>query len=476
MTHVSNRVRTALASSAALALGAHARSPVILGAFVLGALILIGGCGDDVDGPQDAAPSPGEDARIIDASPPDASPPDAPPPDAPPPDAPPPDAPVADCTPTPGTDLVLDPIATGLSQPLFVTAPPDDPRLFIVERSGVIKVVENGVLLTTPFLDLSDQVEDQESEQGLLGLAFHPQYAQNGRFFVDYIAPRPTPGDDDFTVVAEYKVSPGDGNVADPTEKSLLTVNQPRINHNGGMLAFGPDGLLYIGLGDSGGGNDPDDDAENTTTLRGAILRIDIDNGDPYGIPASNPFAGSANGPTDPRPEIWAFGLRNPWRFSFDRQTGDLYIADVGQRALEEIDVQPADAPGGQNYGWDIFEADSCVEPDAVNGCSTTGLTMPVAQYDHNGGRCSVTGGYVYRGTCLPDIQGTYFYADLCSDQVFAFELQDGMAQNQRDLGRIFGDRISSFGEDATGELYVVNLGTGPGTGAVSRVVVQSAK
>lgn len=413
--------------------------------------------------PDAATPPP--DAAVADAAVPDAAVPDAaPPPDAPP-DAAPPDAPGPNCTPTSGTDLTLELVASGLSEPVFVTSPPGDPRLFILEKLGRVRVVENGQLLATPFLDITDRVMDLSNEQGLLGMAFHPNYAQNGRFVLDYIEARTaTRGR---TVVGEYQVSAGDPNRADRTERRILAQDQPRNNHNGGMVAFGPDGYLYISLGDSGGGGDPDQDAQDVTTLLGSILRIDIDSGSPYAIPADNPFAGSPGGPNDPRREIWAYGLRNPWRFSFDSQTGDLYIGDVGQNAIEEVNVQAATAGGGQNYGWDIFEADSCVDPHPINGCSTIGLTFPVTQYDHNLGGCSITGGYVYRGTCLPDIQGHYFYADYCSDQVRTIEWVGGEIQRKLELGNIFGSRISSFGEDANGELYVVNLVAG----RVSRVV-----
>ena len=382
-----------------------------------------------------------------------------------------------DCTPATGTDVGLELVADGLSQPVFVTSPPNDRRLFIVERTGLIRIVDRvdkqDLLLPTPFLDMTSKVMLLGQEQGLLGLVFHPDFKKNGRFFIDYTEPRTaTLGR---TVVGEYKISKDDPNVADPVEKRILTLDQPANNHNGGMLAFGPDGFLYIGLGDGGGGGDPNQDAQNTTTLLGSILRIDIDadNGAPYSVPSSNPFATSANGPTDPRPEIWIYGLRNPWRFSFDRKTGDLFIGDVGQGAIEEVDVLPARSAGGVNYGWDVFEADSCVEPKQPEDCTDPKFTMPDAQYTHDGVRCSVTGGYVYRGTCLPDTAGRYYYADFCSNQVFTFEYVNGQVQNLQDLGAIFGAHISSFGEDATGELYVIDLGTDTTLGSVSRVVAR---
>ena len=419
-------------------------------------LLLTPACGDDGDDSNRDSGQDPADAAVVDT---------------------PVDAPMADCTPTSGTDLTLQLVASGLDEPVFVTSPPGDRRLFIVEKIGRIRIVENDQLVATPFLDITSEVTTLGSEQGLLGLAFHPDYRQNGRFFVDYIEPRG--GTRGRTVVGEYRVSAGDRNVADPNETRILQLDQPRNNHNGGMIAFGPDGYLYISLGDGGGQDDPDDESQDTTSLLGSILRIDVDSASPYAIPQDNPFASSPDGPNDPRREIWSFGLRNPWRLSFDRDTGDLYIGDVGQDAREEINVQLAASPGGIDYGWDTYEADTCVEPDAVTGCDSTGLTPPTIQYDHNGNqRCSVTGGYVYRGPCMPDIQGRYFYADFCSDQVFTFEFVNGQAQNPLDLGAIFGDRISSFGEDAFGELYVVNLGQDntPGSGSVSQVVLDTGQ
>lgn len=360
------------------------------------------------------------------------------------------DGPVADCTPVSGTDVGLELVASGLSRPVFVSSPPDDARLFILEQPGRIRIFKDGTLLEQPFLDIEDQVLSTGNEQGLLGLAFHPEYAQNGRFFINYTAREPRHD----TVIAEYRVS-ADPDVAETAEKQLFPtpINQPNSNHNGGMLAFGPDGYLYIGLGDGGGANDPDETGQDPTSLLGSMLRIDVDGGDPYGIPSDNPYAGGG----DERPEIWAIGLRNPWRFSFDRDTGDLYIADVGQGDWEEVSVQPASSTGGENYGWNTMEGSSCFDPE--EGCDTTGLTLPAAEYDHGGDRCSITGGYVYRGTCMPDLQGRYFYADYCSDQVWTFEYAGGQAAELQELpGGLGISKIVSFGEDATGELYVINL------------------
>ncbi len=287
------------------------------------------------------------------------------------------------CTPGPGTDLELYPVATGLTRPVFITAPPGDSRLFIVEQPGRIRVMRDGGLVETPFLAIEDLVNDNGSEQGLLGLAFHPGYASNGRFFVYY-----TRDSDDYEVVVEYRVSAGDPDVADPASASvILEMQDPAANHNGGMLAF-RDGLLYIAAGDGGGGGDQFDNGQNLTSLLAKILRIDVDSDTPYGIPAGNPYADSANGPEDPRPELWVWGLRNPWRFSFDRETGDLYIGDVGQDNVEEVDVQEAGSAGGENYGWSTMEGSTCYN---AGSCDMTGLELPIAEYDHGEG-CSVTG------------------------------------------------------------------------------------
>jgi glucose/arabinose dehydrogenase len=336
-----------------------------------------------------------------------------------------------------------------VSSPVFLTAPPGDAsRLFIVEQTGRIKIVKNGSLLSSPFLDLSSQVSST-GERGLLGLAFHPQYAQNGVFVVNYTN---LSGD---TRVSRFVVS-GNPDVANSgSEQVLVAVAQPASNHNGGMVAFGPDGYLYIALGDGGSRNN----AQDRTTLLGSILRVDIDGGSPYAIPPTNPYASSQTF----QQEIWAHGLRNPWRFSFDRQTGNLYIADVGQNAREEIDVQLAASAGGENYGWDIMEGNICFSPSS--GCNQTGLTLPVLDYDHSQG-CSVTGGYVYRGSAIPAVQGRYFYADFCQGWIRSFRYQNGQATEQTQWLSGVGS-ITSFGEDALGELYVT---VSSGGGAVYRI------
>lgn len=381
--------------------------------------------------------------------------------DAPPVDAPPPDSIAPDCVPAAGTEVSTDLVASGLIHPVYATSPANDRRLFIVEQPGRIRIVKDGALLEQSFLDIGGAVLSVGDEQGLLGVAFHPNYATNGRFFVNYTALSPERD----TVIAEYQAS-ADPDTAAATEKRLLVINQPYGNHNGGMLAFGPDGFLYIGMGDGGAAGDIDENGEDNTTLLGAMLRIDIDSGDPYGIPPGNPYANSPNGPADPRPEIWAIGLRNPWRYSFDRQTGDLYIADVGQDEWEEVNVQPAASPGGEDYGWDIMEGTHCYEPSS--NCDMSGKVLPVVEYSHAGDACAITGGYVYRGTCMPDLKGRYFYADHCSNQVWTFEYVNGEATNVQELARSsLGQEITSFGEDATGELYAVSHG-----GDVYRLVI----
>lgn len=364
------------------------------------------------------------------------------------------------CTPVPGTPplrLVVE--ATGLSSPVHLThAPGDSSRLFVVQRGGRIRIVRSGTLVTTPFLDITTLVLSG-GERGLLSMAFHPDYATNGRFYVYYT--RQTDGG---IAVAEYQVST-DPDVADPaTARVLFNCPHPgRSNHNGGQIAFSPrDGYLYIGIGDGGGGGDPDENAEDLTECLGKLLRIDVNGATttpplPYIIPPNNPFVSAPPA----RPEIWAYGLRNPWRFSFDRVTADLYIGEVGQNQWEEVDVQPAASLGGEHYGWDQYEGNMhCFEPP----CNPTGKTWPVTEYDHGMG-FSITGGHVYRGCHLPGYHGTYFYADYISDRVWSFEYDAalGTATNPTEWTSSFGPSgftgISSFGEDANGEVYLVGLG-----------------
>lgn len=339
------------------------------------------------------------------------------------------------------------PVARGLDQPVFLAGAGDGSgRLFIVEQPGRIRVVAGGRLLEAPFLDIVDRTGSRGTEQGLLGLAFHPDYARNGQFFVDYTDRN---GD---TVVSRFRVSTGDPDRAErDSEEIVLTIAQPYANHNGGQLVFGPDGYLYVGMGDGGAAGDPQDRAQNPQDLLGKLLRLDVDAGRPYAIPPGNPFAAGAGG----RPEIWALGLRNPWRFSFDRLTGDLYIADVGQGTWEEVNFAPAGAAGGENFGWPYREGAHPYEGDAP-----AGLVEPVAEYSHAEGGCSVTGGYVYRGAALPALQGVYLYGDYCSGLVWGLWQP---APGRWETRLLFETRlgISSFGEDDAGELYVLDRGGG---------------
>jgi glucose/arabinose dehydrogenase len=349
--------------------------------------------------------------------------------------------------------IQLNPVATGLSSPLFVgNAGDGSNRLFIEEQGGLIRVLQPGSSTPTTFLDIHTKVV-AGGEQGLLGLAFHPQYAGNGRFFVYY-----TRAGDGTIVIAEYHVSTTNRDVADPTETLLLTIPHPtNTNHNGGMMAFGSDGYLYIGVGDGGSANDPPNNAQNKDVLLGKILRIDINppagSGVPYLSPATNPFFGATPG----RDEIFAYGMRNPWRFSFDRNTHLQWVGDVGQDASEEVDTPIA---VGGNYGWRVFEGMLCTNNDTALCSSPKNYIFPIFSYAHTLGRCSITGGYVYRGSqgALP--AGTYVYADYCTGEIFAW---NGSSQS---LLLDTAMNISSFGQDEAGELYVVGLG-----GTVSKIV-----
>ncbi len=338
-------------------------------------------------------------------------------------------------------------ITDALSRPVFATAAPGDAaRLFVVEQTGRIRIVEGDALLPDPFLDINARISCC-GERGLLSLAFDPAYAQNGRFYVYYTD---VAGD---TRVSRFSVG-GNPNTADPgSEALIIAVPQPYSNHNGGLIAFGPDGHLYVGLGDGGNANDPDGNGQDLGTLLGSILRIAVGGSGGYTVPADNPFVGSPAA----RSEIWAYGLRNPWRFSFDRQTGDRYIGDVGQGRIEEIDVEPSTSAGGVNYGWNTMEGSECF---GAPTCDRTGLTLPVFEYDHGSG-CSVTGGYVYRGAALPALRGIYFYSDYCSGWIRSFRYQNGQATEPTDWTGVLnpGANVTSFGEDAAGELYVTTLG-----------------
>jgi len=341
--------------------------------------------------------------------------------------------------PTPATGLTLERVAIGLSDPLYVTALPDDSRLFVVEQSGRIRIVKAGRLLPAPFLDLTDRVRSG-GEQGLLSVAFHPRYAANGFLYVNYTDRR---GD---TQVVRFTVS-RDPDRADPASaKLILTVEQPFSNHNGGLVMFGPDSMLYVGMGDGGSGGDPYGNGQNRATLLGKMLRLDVDRGDPYALPRDNPFVGRAG----MRGEIWAYGLRNPWRFCFDPPAGTLYIADVGQNLWEEIDVVKADR-AGLDYGWNVMEGDHCYRS---RDCDRSGRVAPLVEYGHDDG-CSVTGGFVYRGRRMPDLVGHYFYADYCHGWIRSFKFENGIVTDHREWRGIAAGQVTSFGQDASGELYV---------------------
>jgi uncharacterized protein (TIGR03437 family) len=342
----------------------------------------------------------------------------------------------------------IEPVTAGLSSPVLVTHAGDGSnRLFIVEQVGRIKVLQPGATTATEFLDIRSRVT-AGGERGLLGLAFHPQFKTNRRFFVNY-----TQASDGATVVAEYRASQADANRADTAEVRLLTVAQPFANHNGGMIAFGPDGYLYIGMGDGGSANDPGNRAQNINDLLGKMLRIDVDRPDGaqlYSSPSDNPFFGPAPG----RDEIYAVGLRNPWRFSFDRVTGQLYAGDVGQGQREEVSL----ITRGGNYGWRVYEGTRCTNNDA-GACVPANYTAPLIEYDHGGGKCSITGGYAYRGARATLPLGTYVYGDYCTGEVFTY--LNGASSPLLNAG----GNVSSFGEDEAGELYVVLHG-----GSVSRL------
>jgi glucose/arabinose dehydrogenase len=353
--------------------------------------------------------------------------------------------------------LGLEVVAAGLSTPVFLTAPPGDNRQFIVERPGRIRILENGVLLPQPFLDITARTT-VDGERGLLSMAFHPQYARNGFFFIYYT-------DVGGNIVIERRtVAPANPNLADAlSDVRILTLAHSAFsNHNGGLLAFGPDGFLYIGAGDGGGAGDPLGNGQNFNSLLGKLLRIDVANSSaaqPYAIPPNNPFLGQAGR----RGEIWAAGLRNPWRFAFDALTGSTYIADVGQDLREEVNVASTSL-GGNNYGWNRMEGSQCFN---TTSCDRQGLTLPVFEYDHaSTGGCSITGGFVYRGAALPELAGRYFYSDFCGGWLKSFVFLNGAATEQVDWGVSGIGSVVSFGQDAKNELYLLSA-----NGSVYRMV-----
>ncbi len=327
------------------------------------------------------------------------------------------------------TDYKWQPILSGLYRPVDIQPANDgSDRLFIIEKNGLIRVYKNGQLLEAPFLDISDRVSEAGNEMGLLGLAFHPDYETNGYFYVNYT------GADGNTRISRFQAS---GNSADKnSETYLLIIEQPYQNHNGGALAFGPDGNLYAGLGDGGSAGDPQKNGQNTKSLLGKILRLDVTNGDPYAIPADNPFGN----------EVWAYGLRNPWRISFDRLTGDLWIGDVGQNQWEEVDYLPKSWGSGANFGWSVMEGSHAYDSEPQSG-----MALPAAEYSHAEGGCSITGGYVYRGA-IPEWNGIYFYGDYCSGKIWGLTLVDGLWKSQ--LLFETGTTITTFGLDESGEIY----------------------
>ncbi|MEL6866919.1 MAG: PQQ-dependent sugar dehydrogenase [Bacteroidota bacterium] len=350
--------------------------------------------------------------------------------------------------------LSMPTYANGFSRPVDIVNAGDD-RLFIVEQGGLIKIIDgDGNTQAIPFLDLRSRVNFGASEQGLLGLAFHPDYATNGYFFVNYTGGN---GNGE-TRVARFKVSDANPNFADAsTEEVVLTVSQPEWNHNGGGLQFGPDGYLYIGLGDGGSGGDPWGNGQNTEVMLGKMLRIDVNGTSGYTIPGDNPFVNTA----DYLAEIWAFGLRNPWRFSFDRLTGDMWIGDVGQNAKEEIDFQPASSAGGENYGWDCREGDQNFGNSSSACAGLTNFAEPVASYKVSNFCNSVTGGFVYRGCEFPDMYGKYFYADYCNGRVWTIEPDGAGGWTNTEVFNNNAYDISTFGQDSKGELYAARLNSG---------------
>lgn len=342
-------------------------------------------------------------------------------------------------------NIILEEFASGFTSPVEITNA-NDTRLFVVQQDGIIKILQpNGTVNATNFLNISSKIV-YGGERGLLGLAFHPQYSTNGYFFVYY---NNTAGN---IVVARYTVSSTDPNVADPnSEKILLNISKPFTNHNGGSIHFAPDGYLWIVTGDGGSGGDPNNNAQNKNSLLGKMLRIDVNATGPYNIPPDNPFVGAG---VDGSDEVWSYGLRNAWKFSFDLTTGNAMIADVGQGQIEEINRMPI-TQAGINYGWRCYEGNNAYN---TTGCaSSSTMTFPIAVYDHSGGKCSITGGYVYRGNLYPSLQGKYFFADYCSSQIGMLNSDDSITWTPAYAGNNF----STFGQDSLKELYVAAVNNG---------------
>ncbi|MDO8501232.1 MAG: PQQ-dependent sugar dehydrogenase [Gemmatimonadaceae bacterium] len=354
------------------------------------------------------------------------------------------DASVADATPVaPAAGAIrLEQVGDRFRSPVHLTSPPGDARLFVVEQAGRIRIVKNGAIVAQPFLDMVERVRSG-GEQGLLSVAFHPDYARNGWFYVNYTDRQ---GD---TRVERYKVSSNPDLADASSAKLVLGIDQPYSNHNGGLAMFGPDGMLWIGTGDGGSGGDPHGNGQNRQALLGKMLRINVSGADPYTIPADNPYANGSGG----KPEIWAIGLRNPWRFAFDRPAGLLYIADVGQNAIEEIHIERSNK-AGLDYGWNIMEGDQCY---GRASCNRSGLEIPQVTYRHAGGACSITGGFVYRGRRIPSITGHYFYSDYCAGWLRSFRFQNGAVTDRREWKMDDIGHVVSFGEDSAGEMLIIS-------------------
>lgn len=359
-------------------------------------------------------------------------------------------------TPLPDVPYQWKPVVTGLNSPLLMAVPPDGSgRLFVGEQDGVIFIIDNGKLIDTPFLDIGELLTDDVfqggyTERGLLGMAFHPDFKTNDTFYLYYINKQ------NETIIARYRVSKEDRNRADPNNTGvILTVKHPYENHKGGQIAFGTDGYMYIGIGDGGSLGDPHGNGQNLGVLLGKILRIDVnktEGNNLYAIPPDNPFVGSKDGA---RPEIWAYGLRNPWRFSFDTKTSDLYIGEVGEASFEEVNFQPSGSKGGQNYGWNKYEGGSpFAQGVTMDGISKT--TLPIFIYPHTLG-CSITGGYVYRGKSLPELEGTYFFGDYCFGRVWITK-RNAEGKFSTQLWMNTERQISAFGQDADGEVYLIDF------------------
>ena len=368
-----------------------------------------------------------------------------------------------------GAPIELDLVVLNLERPVQVTNAADGTnRLFAVEKEGRVRIIQNGQLLSTPFLDIEDRVEDSGNEQGLLSVAFHPDYETNRRFFVYYTGRTPTEGG---IVIAEYQAMAGNPNVASTAERRIIEIpHQLAENHNGGLLKFGPDGFLYAATGDGGSANDPDDNGQDINELLGKILRFDVNGAQPYAIPSDNPFVGLAG-----RDEIYAYGLRNTWRYSFDRESGQLWAGDVGQNQYEEVDI----ITRGGNYGWRVMEGVHCRPP--TTGCDTSGKILPVFEYAHSGSNgvssgCSITGGYVYRGDAIPSLFGKYVFADYCLGSGQILTLVPGETTAVTMVTGAASEPVVSFGEDEAGELYVVTDSVFGGRGGVFKIVLRDGE